>query len=311
MRLLKHLVHNLPDAGPLLHASQGLSRRQAPAGVCSTTTTVVLPAQTSIRTMTVTYVKPQEPPACTTTISVSLSSTLTTINSLTSTYTGPPSAQSSSPVCSIFFSLCSKLCSVDLWGDNVSHGVVNRTRTVQPDAIHCHKDKPSYSLAHNQCSNHGPAALFLDGCTNHLVAAVTRSIVSTNNTPVIVYILHYSFCKPVSAWIAKCNQKLWLLLCACKCIEWIQEGQTSEHRQTHFPLLPHRNHTNTKLRDHSFDSLLQLVHLSCIPPRKRLCTQTANPFRPLSSPHAAVLQQRQCNYGGFTKQPFPAIKTAA
>jgi hypothetical protein len=246
MRLLKHLVHNLPDAAPLLHASQGLSRRQAPAGVCSTTTTVVLPAQTSIRTVTVTYVKPQEPPACTTTISVSLSTTLTTINSLTSTYTGPPSAQSSPPVRSFLFSLCSKLCSVDLWGDNVFHGVVHRTRNVQPDAIHCHKDKPGYSLAHNQCSNHGPAALFLDGCTNQLVVTVTGSIVFTNNTSMILHILHYIYCKPVPAWIAKCNRKLWLLVCACKCFEWVQDGRTNEQLQFHFPLLSHKDQTNTK-----------------------------------------------------------------
>jgi hypothetical protein len=174
MRLLKHLVHSLPDAGHLLHASQGLSRRQLPGAVCSTTTTVVLPAQTSISTVTVTYVKRLEPSACTTTISVSLSSTLTTINSLTSTYTGPPSAQSSSPVRLLSFSLCSKLCSVDLWGDNVFLGIVHRARIVQPDVIHCHKDKPGYSLAHSQCPNHGPASLFLHGCTDQLVVTLPR-----------------------------------------------------------------------------------------------------------------------------------------
>jgi hypothetical protein len=99
MRLLNVLVHNLPDALLWLRSpqglSEGLSKRQLPLSVCSTTTTVFLPAGTIISNATATYVNGQGPLACTTTISVSPSSTLTTVNSLTSTYSGPPGNQTS------------------------------------------------------------------------------------------------------------------------------------------------------------------------------------------------------------------------
>lgn len=96
MRLLNYLAHSLPEAALWLHAPSGLARRQGPgpSGVCSTTTTVSLPADTTISTVTATYVKRQEPLACTTTFSVSLS-TVTTIYSLTSTYSGSSSGNSS------------------------------------------------------------------------------------------------------------------------------------------------------------------------------------------------------------------------
>jgi hypothetical protein len=101
MRLLNYLA-SLPDVVLWLRSpqglSQGLSRRQLSLPVCTTTTTVFLPVGTSISNVTATYVKRQDPFACTTTISVSQSATLTTVNSLTSTYSGPPGSQSSGPV---------------------------------------------------------------------------------------------------------------------------------------------------------------------------------------------------------------------
>jgi hypothetical protein len=105
MRLLNYLA-GLPDAVLWLRTpqglpqggSQGLSRRQLPVSVCSTTTTVFLPVGTAISNTTATYVSRQDPFGCTTTISVSQSTTLTTVNSITSTYSGPPGNQTSTSV---------------------------------------------------------------------------------------------------------------------------------------------------------------------------------------------------------------------
>lgn len=96
--------------------SQGLSRRASPGTATIATATVSVNAGKSMAEVTPSVVKRQDPLACTTTVTVSPTTTVYSINSLTSTYTGPASSATSSPVRQPLLSLCSKLCSVDLWG---------------------------------------------------------------------------------------------------------------------------------------------------------------------------------------------------
>jgi hypothetical protein len=91
MRLLNLLVEHLPDVALWLHPPQGLKRQLATVADCSTLTTVTLPVQTAINSLTVTYGRRDVGSVCTTTVSVNLT-TVTSLNSLTSTYTGPPSS---------------------------------------------------------------------------------------------------------------------------------------------------------------------------------------------------------------------------
>jgi hypothetical protein len=153
MRLLNYLVHhNLQVGAPPQHAAQGLAGRQlvpavpavnvpvqvgtllsASLAACSTKVTVtvqagILPTLLGKRQVAGLSLLPL---SCTTTVTVSRS-TVTSINSVTSRYTGPSSASSTSPPVSsatpvrhysISLSLCSKLCSVNLWGNNVLYRV--------------------------------------------------------------------------------------------------------------------------------------------------------------------------------------------
>jgi hypothetical protein len=121
MRLLNFLVEHLPDAALWLHPPQGLKRQLGSNAVCSTITTVTLPVTTIFNSVTATYAGRDVGTVCTTTVSVNLT-TVTSINSLTSTYRGPPTSQSSppasqssAPVRQISISLCSELCSANLW----------------------------------------------------------------------------------------------------------------------------------------------------------------------------------------------------
>jgi hypothetical protein len=121
MRLLNYLVYNMPDGAWLSGSappggSQGLSRRASPGTATIATATVSVNAGKSMAEVTPSVVKRQDPLACTTTITVSPTTTVYSINSLTSTYTGPASSATPSPVRQPLISLCSKLCSVDLWG---------------------------------------------------------------------------------------------------------------------------------------------------------------------------------------------------
>jgi hypothetical protein len=119
--LLNYLVHNMPDGTWLSGSapqggSQGLSRRGVPDTAISPTTTVTVKAGSSMPEMTPSIVKRQNPLVCTTTITVSPTTTVYSINSLTATYTGLASSASPSPVRQPLISLCSELCSLDLWG---------------------------------------------------------------------------------------------------------------------------------------------------------------------------------------------------
>jgi hypothetical protein len=146
MRLLNYLVHhNLQDGAPPQHAAQGLAGRavnvpvavgtllSASVAACSTKVTVTVQAGILPTILGKRQVANLLPLSCTTTVTVS-QSTVTSINSVTSRYTGPSSASSTSPPVSsatpvrhyfISLSLCSKLCSVNLWGNNVLYGVTH------------------------------------------------------------------------------------------------------------------------------------------------------------------------------------------
>jgi hypothetical protein len=115
MRLLRFVVQNLPDTALWSHPPKGLKRQLLPPSICSTTTTISLPTATSINSVTSTYMKRDIGSVCTTTVNVNVT-TVTSINSLTSTYVGPSASQSSPPVRHFFLSLCSKLCSANMWG---------------------------------------------------------------------------------------------------------------------------------------------------------------------------------------------------
>jgi hypothetical protein len=138
MRLLNYLVHNLPDDAPPQHAAQDLLRRQlvpvpavqvpavqvgtlvsASVAVCSTKAIVTVTAGLNLPAVTLLGKRQvlDLPLVCTTTVTVS-QSTITSINSVTSTYSGPVSSASPTPVrqCLLSLSLCSKLCSGYSWG---------------------------------------------------------------------------------------------------------------------------------------------------------------------------------------------------
>jgi hypothetical protein len=153
MRLLNYLVYHNQQAGaPPQQDAQGLAGRQlgpvalpvnvgsvlsASVGACSTKVTVTVQAGILSAIVGKRQVAGllNLPLSCTTTVTVSRS-TVTSINSVTSRYTGPSSASSTRPPVSsasptpvrqlsITLSLCSKLCSVNLWGNNVLYRVTH------------------------------------------------------------------------------------------------------------------------------------------------------------------------------------------